>query len=161
MPHERPKTKRYASRNDLFLFFVFWIVTKKTGNTGTEKLCGRTHPMMHGVYLLYRLLGDNSTKSYGEEKTNQNSTNHIMLHQSTVALERKCHPAAHVVPSSQSGAAGQGVGGKEASEEESRPLPSVLAGPVPSWMRTWYSESSQARNRPSKVGRSSTASGFG
>src|SRR5947209_4458970 len=53
-----------------------------------------------------------------------------MLHQSTVALERKCHPAVHVVPSSQSAAAGQGVGGKEASGEESRPLPSVLAVPV-------------------------------
>src|ERR1700676_4342177 len=53
-----------------------------------------------------------------------------MSHQSTVALERKCHPAAHVAPSSQSVAAGQGVGGKEASGEESRPLPSVLAVPV-------------------------------
>src|SRR6266487_295906 len=75
IPHEQPKTKSYAAGNDLFLFPVFCIVTKKTGNTGTEKLCGRTHPIADGAYLLHRLLEDDSTKSYGEEKTNRNSTN--------------------------------------------------------------------------------------
>src|SRR2546430_17047759 len=74
MPHERPKTKSYVAGKDLFLFSVFCIVTKKTGNTGAGKLCGRAHPMADGVYLLYRLLEDDSTKSYGEEKTNRNST---------------------------------------------------------------------------------------
>ena len=74
MPHERPKTKSYVAGKYLFLFSVFCIVTKKTGNTGAEKLRGRTHPLTHGVYLLYRLLEDDSTKSYGEEKTNRNST---------------------------------------------------------------------------------------
>ena len=75
MPNTQPKTKRYASGNDLFLFYIFCIVTKKTGNTGAEKLRGRTHPMMHGVYLLYKLFEGDSRKSYGEEKTNLNSTN--------------------------------------------------------------------------------------
>jgi hypothetical protein len=75
MPHERSKTKSYAAGDDLFLFPVFCIVTKKTGNTGTEKLCGRTHPIADGAYLLYRLLEEDSTKSYGEGKTNRNSTN--------------------------------------------------------------------------------------
>src|SRR5438309_4692475 len=74
MPHEWPKTKSYVAGKDLFLFSVFCIVTKKTGNTGAGKLCGRAHPMADGVYLLYRLLEDDSTKSYGEEKTNRNST---------------------------------------------------------------------------------------
>src|SRR5437588_430892 len=74
MPHERPKTKSYVAGKDLFLFSVFCIVTKKTDNTGAGKLCGRTHQMVDGVYLLYRLLEDDSTKSYGEEKTNRNST---------------------------------------------------------------------------------------
>jgi hypothetical protein len=32
---------------------------------GAGKLCGRTHPIADGVYLLYRLLEDDSTKSYG------------------------------------------------------------------------------------------------
>ena len=31
--------------------------------------------MTHGVYLLYRLFKDSSTKSYGEEKPNRYSTN--------------------------------------------------------------------------------------
>jgi len=48
---------------------------KKTSNTGAEKLRGRTHPMTHDVYLLYRLFKDSSTKSYGEEKPNRYSTN--------------------------------------------------------------------------------------
>ena len=74
MPHEWPKTKSYVAGKDLFLFSVFCIVTKKTDNTGAGKLCGRAHPMADGVYLLYRLLEDDSTKSYGEEKTNRNST---------------------------------------------------------------------------------------
>src|SRR5438552_256869 len=74
MPHEWPKTKSYVAGKDLFLFSVFCIVTKKTGNIGAGKLCGRAHPMADGVYLLYRLLEDDSTKSYGEEKTNRNST---------------------------------------------------------------------------------------
>src|SRR5437899_4882086 len=77
MPHERPKTKSYVAGKYLFLFSVFCIVTKKTGNTGAGKLCGRAHPMADGVYLLYRLLEDDSTKSYGEEKTNRNSTDNI------------------------------------------------------------------------------------
>ena len=55
-------------------------MTKKTGNTGAKKLLGRTHPMLHGIYQLYRLLEDNSTKSYGEEKTHRNSTNNTDLH---------------------------------------------------------------------------------
>jgi hypothetical protein len=75
MPNTQPKTKRYASGNDLFLFYIFCIVTKKTGNTGAEKLRGRTHPMMHGVYLLYKPFEGDSRKSYGEGKTNLNSTN--------------------------------------------------------------------------------------
>ncbi len=75
MPNTQPKTKRYASGNDLFLFYIFYIMTKKTGNTGAEKLRGRTHPMMHGIYLLYKLFEGDSRKSYGEEKTNLNSTN--------------------------------------------------------------------------------------
>ena len=75
MPNTQPKTKRYASGNDLFLFYIFCIVTKKTGNTGAEKLLGRTHPMLHGVYPLHRLLEDNSMKSYGEDKAHRNSTN--------------------------------------------------------------------------------------
>jgi hypothetical protein len=37
---------------------VFWIVTKKTGNTSAEKLSGRTHPMLHDDYPLHRLLFD-------------------------------------------------------------------------------------------------------
>src|SRR5213080_4015322 len=78
MPHEWPKTKSYVAGKDLFLFSVFCIVTKKTGNTGAGKLCGRAHPMADGVYLLYRLLEDDSTKSYGEEKTNRNSTDNII-----------------------------------------------------------------------------------
>jgi len=65
MPHERPKTKSYVAGKDLFLFSVFCIVTKKTDNTGAGKLCGRAHQMVDGVYLLYRLLEDDSTKSYG------------------------------------------------------------------------------------------------
>ena len=36
-----------------------------------------THPTMHGVYPLHRLLEDGSMKSYGEEKTHRNSTNNI------------------------------------------------------------------------------------
>jgi hypothetical protein len=68
-------TKRYASGNGLFTFFVIWIVTRKTGNTSAEKLPGRTHPMLHGVYPLHRLLEESSMKSYGEEKTHLNSTN--------------------------------------------------------------------------------------
>src|SRR5436305_2113327 len=79
MPHEWPKTKSYVAGKDLFLFSVFCIVTKKTGNTGAGKLCGRAHPMADGVYLLYRLLEDDSTKSYGEEKTNRNSTDNTYL----------------------------------------------------------------------------------
>jgi len=79
MPHEWPKTKSYVAGKDLFLFSVFCIVTKKTGNTGAGKLCGRAHPMADGVYLLYRLLEDDSTKSYGEEKTNRNSTDNIIF----------------------------------------------------------------------------------
>ena len=75
MTHERPKTKRYASGNDPFLFSVFCRIPGKTGNTGAQKLPGRTHPMTHGVYLLYRLFKDSSTKSYGKEKPNRYSTN--------------------------------------------------------------------------------------
>ena len=71
----RFQTKRYASGNDLFLFSVFCRIPEKTGNTGAEKLRGRTHPMTHDVYLLYRLFKDSSTKSYGEEKPNRYSTN--------------------------------------------------------------------------------------
>ena len=71
----RFQTKRYASGNDLFLFSVFCRMPKKTSNTGAEKLRGRTHPLTHGVYLLYRLFKDSSTKSYGEEKPNRYSTN--------------------------------------------------------------------------------------
>src|SRR5258708_20861792 len=59
------QTKIYASENDLFPFSVPWIVTKETGNTGTEKLSGWTHPQLHSVYPLYRLLEDSLTKSYG------------------------------------------------------------------------------------------------
>jgi hypothetical protein len=73
------QAKSYASGNDLFLFSVFWIVIKKTGNTGAEKLPGRTHPTMYGVYPLHRLLEDSSMKSYGEEKTHRNSTNNSSL----------------------------------------------------------------------------------
>src|SRR5438105_7559163 len=79
IPHERPKTKSYVAGKDLFLFSVFCIVTKKTGNTVARKLCGRAHPMADGVYLLYRLLEDDSTKSYGEEKTNRNSTDNKLF----------------------------------------------------------------------------------
>src|SRR5438105_12437681 len=75
MPNARPKTKRYVYGNDLFLFFVFCLVIKKTGNTGMEKLYGMTHSRTHGAYLLYRLFGDDSTKSYEEEKTHRISTN--------------------------------------------------------------------------------------
>ena len=71
----RFQTKRYASGNDGFLFSVFCRIPEKTGNTGAEKLRGRTHPMTHGVYLLYRLFKDSSKKSYGEEKPNRYSTN--------------------------------------------------------------------------------------
>jgi hypothetical protein len=60
----RFQTKRYVSGNDLFLFSVFCRMTKKTGNTGAEKLRGRTHPMTHSVYLLYRRFLDSSTKSF-------------------------------------------------------------------------------------------------
>ncbi len=66
--------KRYESGNDLFSFFAHWIATGKTGNTGAEKLSGRTHLMLDGVYPLYRLIEGNSMKSYGAEKTNRNST---------------------------------------------------------------------------------------
>ena len=75
----RFQTKRYASGNDLFLFSVFCRIPGKTGNTGAEKLRGRTHPMTHDVYLLYRLFKDSSTKSYGEEKPNRYSTNNTQL----------------------------------------------------------------------------------
>ncbi len=83
----RFQTKRYASGNDLFLFSVFCRIPEKTGNTGAEKLRGRAPPMTHGVYLLYRLFKDSSTKSYGEEKPNRYSTNNktssrLMLHKS-------------------------------------------------------------------------------
>ena len=61
-----------------FLFSVFCRIPGKTGNTGAEKLRGRTHPLTHGVYLLYRLFKDSSTKSYGEEKPNRYSTNNIV-----------------------------------------------------------------------------------
>jgi restriction system protein len=71
----RFQTKRYASGNDLFLFSVFCRIPGKTGNTGAEKLRGRTHPLTHGVYLLSRRFLDSSTKSYGEEKPNRYSTN--------------------------------------------------------------------------------------
>jgi hypothetical protein len=71
----RFQTKRYASGNDLFLFSVFCRIPGKTGNTGAEKLRGRTHPLTHGVYLLYRRFLDSSTNSYGEEKPNRYSTN--------------------------------------------------------------------------------------
>jgi hypothetical protein len=67
--------KRYDSRNDLFPFLVIWIVTKKTGNTGTEKLSGRTYLILDGVYPLYKLIEGNSMKSYGAGKANRNSTN--------------------------------------------------------------------------------------
>jgi hypothetical protein len=70
-----PQTKSYASGNDLFLFSVFCRMTKKTGNTSAEKLSGRTHPLLHDLYPLHRLLEDSSMKSYGEEKTHLNSTN--------------------------------------------------------------------------------------
>src|SRR5262249_46240557 len=69
------KTKRYASGNGLFLFSAFSFVTKKTSNTGMEKLPDRTHTTMYGVSPLHRLLEGSSMKSYGEEKTHRYSTN--------------------------------------------------------------------------------------
>jgi hypothetical protein len=62
-------------------------MTKKTGNTGAEKLRGRAPPMTHGVYLLYRLFKDSSTKSYGEEKPNRYSTNNNGKTRSMAHLE--------------------------------------------------------------------------
>ncbi len=41
MLNAQPKTKRYAAENDLFPFYVLCLVTKKTSNTGTEKLWSR------------------------------------------------------------------------------------------------------------------------
>jgi len=40
------QTKRYASENDLFVFSLFCLMIQKTGNTGAEKLPGRTYPTM-------------------------------------------------------------------------------------------------------------------
>src|SRR5438270_13311212 len=62
-------------------------MTKKMGNTGAEKLRGRTHPLTHGVYLLYRLFKDSSTKSYGEEKPNRYSTNNTPIGDRLVELQ--------------------------------------------------------------------------
>jgi len=69
------QTKSYTSGSTSFSFSVFWIMTKKTSNKGAETLLGRTHPMLHGIYPLHRLLEDNSMKSYGKEKTHRISTN--------------------------------------------------------------------------------------
>src|SRR5256885_1154378 len=38
-----------------FRFSRVFITTRKTGNTGTEKVSGRTHLLLDGVYPLYRL----------------------------------------------------------------------------------------------------------
>src|SRR5205823_88854 len=80
-------TKRYASGNSLFTFFAIWIVTRKTGNTGAEKLSGRTHLIPDGVYPLYKLIEANSMKSYGAAKANRNSTNNTQ----TDLLVWECH----------------------------------------------------------------------
>src|SRR6266568_3375073 len=77
MSSAKLQTKRYASENDLFVFSLFCLMIQKTGNTGAEKLLGRTYPTMHGVYPLHWLLEDGSTKSYEEEKTHRISTNNI------------------------------------------------------------------------------------
>ena len=86
----RFQTKRYASGNDLFLFSVFCRIPEKTGNTGAEKLRGRTHPMTHDVYLLYRLFKDSSTKSYGEEKPNRYSTNNTWAQFRSIRGRHRC-----------------------------------------------------------------------
>jgi hypothetical protein len=82
------QAKSYASGNDLFSFSVFWIVTKNTGNTGAEKLFGRTHLILDGVYPLYRLIKGNLMKNYEAAKTNRNSTNNNW----TVQMSRLTNP---------------------------------------------------------------------
>lgn len=69
------QTKSYASENDLFPFSVFWIVAKKTSNTGAERLLGRDHLITDGVYPLCKPIEANSMKIYGAAKTHRNSTN--------------------------------------------------------------------------------------
>jgi hypothetical protein len=88
------QTKSYASGNDLFPVSVFWMLSWKTGNTGMEKLSGRTHSRTHSAYRLYRLLEDSSMKSYGEEKTHLNSTNNtngFLLYFSDLIIRIKIH----------------------------------------------------------------------
>jgi hypothetical protein len=46
--------------------------------------------MTYGVYLLYRPFEEDSTKSYGEEKTNRNSTNNMVN-------DPKCGSSTHLV----------------------------------------------------------------
>ena len=62
------QTKRYASGNDRFLFSVFCRIPEKTGNTGAEKLRGRTHPLTHGVLsALQAVLGQFGEKLSGKK----------------------------------------------------------------------------------------------
>lgn len=62
------QTKSYASENDLFPFSVFWIVAKKTSNTGAERLLGRDHLITDGVYPLCKPIEAHSMKIYGAAK---------------------------------------------------------------------------------------------
>jgi len=82
-------TKRYTAGNDLFLFFVFCSVIKKTSNTGTEKLWVRTHRMLHDVYSIHRLLEGSSMKSYAEEKMQIIKSNNSSFVRSFVHLQNR------------------------------------------------------------------------
>jgi hypothetical protein len=62
--------KSYASENDLFLFSALWIVTRKTGNTGAEKLYGRANIPSYSIHALYKPLHGDLMKSYAIAKTN-------------------------------------------------------------------------------------------
>jgi hypothetical protein len=89
-------TKGFASGNDLFSVFMLWIVAWKTSNTGAEKLSGRTHLMLDGVYPLYKLIEGNSMKSYGAAKANWNSTNNIFHLRFNLLIHKKSHSSDQV-----------------------------------------------------------------
>jgi hypothetical protein len=71
--------KSYASENDLFLFSALWIVTRKTGNTGAEKLYGRANIPSYSIHALYKPLHGDLMKSYAIAKTNIIASDNIFV----------------------------------------------------------------------------------
>jgi hypothetical protein len=71
--------KRYVSGNDLFPLFALWIVTRKTGNTGEEKLCVTSTLPRIAVNPLPRLAQSKPGKRIESEKRRELiQTTHIV-----------------------------------------------------------------------------------